>query len=149
MGVQFDQGEDEVTVWAGKLKSVETLITGVWPGFPTDLMSVFIVLATQCEGVSLMHDWLYESRMFFTDKLISMGAHITIADPHRVVIYGPSKLVGRKLETPDIRAGMSMVLAALVADGESEINRAELIERGYDNVVGNFNALGADISVVE
>ncbi len=149
MGIHFETYDDSVEVSAVKLDPVSVLTTGTWPGFPTDLMSVVIVLATQCEGVSLMHDWLYESRMFFTDKLISMGAHITIADPHRVVVYGPSTLAARNLETPDIRAGMAMVLAALVAQGTSEINRAELIERGYDNVVGNLNSLGAQISVVE
>lgn len=149
MGLQFEQKDDGILVRAGHLQAIGSLTTGVWPGFPTDLMSVVIVLATQCEGVSLMHDWLYESRMFFTDKLMSMGAHITIADPHRVVIYGPCQLVGRTLETPDIRAGMAMVLAALVSEGTSEINRAELIERGYDNVVGNLNSLGAKITVVD
>jgi UDP-N-acetylglucosamine 1-carboxyvinyltransferase len=146
MGLHFAYGDDEIKVSSEKLKALPSLITAVWPGFPTDLMSVIIVLATQAEGVSLMHDWLYESRMFFTDKLISMGAHITIADPHRVLVSGPAKLVGRNLETPDIRAGMAMVLAALIAEGESTINRAELIERGYDNVVNNFNSLGAAIS---
>ncbi len=149
MGVHFKYEENSITVSAGRLKSIPSLITDTWPGFPTDLMSVYIVLATQCEGVSLFHDWLYESRMFFTDKLISMGAHITIADPHRVLVYGPSKLVGRNLETPDIRAGMAMVLAALIAEGESTINRAELIERGYENVVGNLANLGAGISALE
>jgi UDP-N-acetylglucosamine 1-carboxyvinyltransferase len=87
--------------------------------------------------------------MFFTDKLMSMGGHITIADPHRVLVYGPSKLMGRNLETPDIRAGMAMVLAALVATGESTIHRAELIERGYENVVKNLQSLGAKISETE
>lgn len=146
MGVLFDYREDEIVVSASELKAIPSLITNTWPGFPTDLMSVVIVLATQAEGVSLMHDWLYESRMFFTDKLISMGAHITIADPHRVLVYGPSTLAGRNLETPDIRAGMAMVLAALIAQGESTINRAELIERGYESVVENFQKLGATIS---
>lgn len=124
------------------------LRTNVWPGFPTDLMSVMIVLATQAQGVSLLHDWIYESRMFFVDKLISMGAHITIADPHRVLISGPSKLMGRNMETPDIRAGMALVLAALVASGQSIIDKAELIERGYEDVVGKLSALGANIQRV-
>ena len=112
-------------------------------------MSVVIILASQAEGVSLLHDWMYESRMFFVDKLISMGAHMTIADPHRVLVYGPSKLMGRNLETPDIRAGMALVLAALVAKGESIINRAELIDRGYEDVVGKLLALGANIKKID
>lgn len=135
-----------IKVKRGQLKSLPKLSTNVWPGFPTDLMSAMIVLATQAKGVTLCHDWMYESRMFFVDKLISMGAHITIADPHRVLVYGPTKLYGRELETPDIRAGMAMVLAALIAKGESVINRAELIERGYENVVEKLSSLGAKIS---
>src|SRR5437667_10176573 len=99
-------------------------------------MSVVMVLATQSKGIILCHDWMYESRMFFVDKLISMGAKITVADPHRVLVSGKTKLVGRNLETPDIRAGMALVLAALIAKGESKIDRAELIERGYEDMVG-------------
>ena len=128
-----------------KILAIPKLHTNIWPGFPSDLMSVMIVLATQAEGVSLMHDWMYESRMFFVDKLINMGAHITIADPHRVIIYGPTKLSGRVLESPDIRAGMALVLAALIAEGTSVINKAELIERGYTDVVENLTKLWAKI----
>lgn len=148
MGLRFKEGKTSVKVWADKLVAHPEdpkLITNFWPGFPTDMVSISIVLATQAKGMSLIHDWLYESRMFFVDKLIAMGAHITIADPHRVVVYGPSELHGRNLETPDIRAGMALVLAALVAKGESTINRAELIERGYEDVVGKLSSLGAKI----
>ena len=112
-------------------------------------MSAAIVLATQCKGVTLCHDWMYESRMFFIDKLISMGANVTLADPHRVFVYGPDRLKGRNLETPDIRAGMALVLAGLIARGKSVINQAELIERGYEDVVGKLKSLGADIERVE
>ncbi len=149
MGAKVVKEKDTLTISATHLKALSSLITNIWPGFPTDLMSVIIVLATQAEGVSLMHDWIYESRMFFVDKLIGMGAHITIADPHRVVIYGPTKLRGRNLETPDIRAGIALVLAALVAEGQSVIDRAELIERGYEDVVEKLSSLGADIQRVE
>lgn len=145
MGVNFKQTKDGVIVSAKKLHSIPKLVTNIWPGFPTDLMSVFIVLATQARGVSLMHDWMYESRMFFADKLISMGANITIADPHRVLVYGPTPLSGRELESPDIRAGMALLLAGLIAKGKCKINRAELIERGYGNVTKNLQRLGADI----
>ncbi|TSC64753.1 MAG: UDP-N-acetylglucosamine 1-carboxyvinyltransferase, partial [Microgenomates group bacterium Gr01-1014_93] len=104
-GIKLIPMKDGFLVKSGRLKSPEKVITSIWPGFPTDLMSVVIVLATQSEGVILCHDWMYESRMFFVDKLISMGADITIADPHRVLVRGPSRLNGRVLETPDIRAG--------------------------------------------
>lgn len=149
MGIIFEKNGDKYLVYTKKLISHPNAIANPWPGFPTDLMSVLIVLATQSHGVSLMHDWIYESRMYFVDKLINMGAHITIADPHRVVVYGPTPLFGRELETPDIRAGMAMVLAALVAKGTSVINRAELIERGYEGVVEKLSNLGADIQKVE
>lgn len=149
-GVTFQKfGEDKIKVFADELKSVERLHVRPWPGFPTDLMSVFIVLATQAPGITLLHDWMYESRMFFVDKLINMGANIIIADPHRVLVYGPCKLKGRELETPDIRAGMALVLAGLAARGESIINKAELIERGYEDVVGNLIRLGVNIQRID
>lgn len=144
-GVKIEINDNYLVVSADKLISPVKIITNIWPGFPSDLMSVAIVLATQCKGVTLCHDWMYESRMFFVDKLISMGAQITLADPHRSLVYGPSKLKGRVIETPDIRAGMALVLAALVAKGESVINQVELIERGYEDVVGKLTDLGADI----
>lgn len=141
--------DDEIKVWADGLKAVERVHVRPWPGFPTDLMSAFIVLATQAQGVTLLHDWMYESRMFFVDKLINMGAKIIIADPHRVLVEGPSRLIGRELETPDIRAGMALVLASLCARGESSINKAELIERGYEDVVGNLIRLGVNIQRID
>ncbi|MCL4419650.1 UDP-N-acetylglucosamine 1-carboxyvinyltransferase, partial [Patescibacteria group bacterium] len=128
--IKITKEKDKLQASPIRLKLPPKLVTNVWPGFPTDLMSVAIVLATQSKGVILCHDWMYEGRMFFTDKLITMGAKITLADPHRVVIYGPCKLRGRVLETPDIRAGMALVVAALAARGTSVINQAELIERG-------------------
>lgn len=149
MGLFFEPGNEGIKVYAKKLQAIPRLITNVWPGFPTDVLSVVIVLATQARGVSLLHDWIYESRMFFVDKLIAMGANITIADPHRVLVYGPTKLKGRSLDTPDIRAGMALVLAALSARGKSTINRAELIERGYEDVVGKLSILGAKIARVD
>ncbi len=144
-GIRMEQKEGTIFVYPSKLKSCPRLITNIWPGFPTDLMSVAIVLATQSKGVVLCHDWMYEGRMFFTDKLITMGAKITLADPHRVLVYGPDKLRGRSLATPDIRAGMALVVAALVAKGKSVIYQAELIERGYEDVVGKLRGIGADI----
>jgi len=148
-GLQVEQNGDSVTFSAGSLKSPPRLVTNIWPGFPTDVMSVAIVLATQSKGMMMCHDWMYESRMFFVDKLISMGAHIILADPHRVLISGPKKLRARSLATPDIRAGMALVLASLVARGKSTINQAELIERGYEDVVGKLKSLGAQIERIE
>lgn len=144
-GVQIEREGDGIIVSAVSLKSHHKLVTNIWPGFPTDLMSCAIVLATQSKGMTLCHDWMYEGRMFFVDKLISMGAKIILADPHRVLIYGPNKLYGRVLATPDIRAGMALILAALVAKGRSVINQAELIERGYEDVIEKLKKLGAQI----
>jgi UDP-N-acetylglucosamine 1-carboxyvinyltransferase len=119
--------------------------TGLWPAFPTDLMSPLIVLATQAQGTTLCHDWMYESRMFFVDKLIVMGAQITQCDPHRVLVTGPTKLRGQELSSPDIRAGIALVIAALSAKGTSIIDRAELIDRGYENITERLQKLGASI----
>ncbi|HHX90904.1 MAG TPA: UDP-N-acetylglucosamine 1-carboxyvinyltransferase, partial [Paracoccus sp.] len=102
-----------------------------WPAFPADTMSIAIVTATQCEGVVLMFEKMFESRMFFVDKLIAMGARIVLCDPHRAIVAGPSKLRGARLESPDIRAGMAMLIAAMCAEGTSTINNAQQIERGY------------------
>lgn len=145
-GIKIEREEGSITVYPSKLKSIQKLTTNTWPGFPTDLMSVAIVLATQSKGITLCHDWMYEGRMFFTDKLISMGAKITLADPHRCLVYGPGRLRGRILESPDIRAGMALVVAALAAKGKSIINQADLIERGYEDVASKLRILGADIT---
>lgn len=116
-----------------------------WPAFPADVMSIAIVTATQCEGVILMFEKMFESRMFFVDKLIAMGARIVLCDPHRAIIAGPSKLRAARVESPDIRAGMAMLLAALCAEGTSTINNAQQIERGYERIDERLNALGANI----
>lgn len=149
MGLEFKVNNTFVTVSAKSINSIPALTVNIWPGFPTDVMSLAVVLATQARGLTLCHDWMYESRMFFVDKLITMGANITLADPHRVLVSGASKLKGKNLDTPDIRAGMALVLAALVARGKSVINRAELIERGYEGVVEKFASLGANIVRIE
>lgn len=146
--VKFKIDKDKLIVEDSKLKAVEKVVTDIWPGFPTDLMAPMIVLATQSEGMTILHDWMYESRMFFVDKLLSMGAKVEIADPHRVFVYGPTKLRGQKLDTPDIRAGMALVIAALSAKGKSEIEKSELIERGYENIVERLSNLKANIKKV-
>lgn len=147
-GVDYEIKGDTLTVKKSNLKAIEKVVTGLWPGFPTDLIAPMIVLATQSTGATIVHDWMYESRMFFVDKLISMGAKIEIADPHRVLVYGPSNMRGQKLDTPDIRAGIALVIAAITAEGDSEIARAELIERGYENIVERLKSLGAKIERV-
>jgi UDP-N-acetylglucosamine 1-carboxyvinyltransferase len=119
-----------------------------WPAFPADLMSIAIVTASQCDGVILMFEKMFESRMFFVDKLISMGARIVLCDPHRVIVAGPSKLRGASMISPDIRAGMAMLLAAVCAEGTSTINNADQIERGYERIEERLNALGAKITRV-
>lgn len=135
----------ELKVDPEKLASRQKFQTNIWPGFPTDLMSPLIVLATQAAGTVLMHDWMYETRMFFTDKLVSMGANITLCDPHRVIVTGPTPLVARHTASPDIRAGMSILIATLCAEGVSTIDHAETIERGYEDPVKRLTALGAKI----
>jgi UDP-N-acetylglucosamine 1-carboxyvinyltransferase len=119
-----------------------------WPAFPADLMSIAIVTASQCDGVILMFEKMFESRMFFVDKLISMGARIVLCDPHRAIVAGPSRLRAAAMISPDIRAGMAMLLAAVCAEGTSTINNADQIERGYERIDERLNALGAKITRV-
>lgn len=119
-----------------------------WPAFPADLMSIAIVTASQCDGVILMFEKMFESRMFFVDKLITMGARIVLCDPHRAIVTGPSRLRGASMVSPDIRAGMAMLLAAVCANGTSTINNADQIERGYERIEERLNALGARITRV-
>jgi len=117
-----------------------------WPAFPTDIMSIAIVIATQCNGTILFHDWMYETRMFFIDKLVGMGARIVLCDPHRCIVQGPNQLVGENLESPDIRAGLALTLAALAAKGTSYIRNIRQIERGYERIDEKLRSLGAQIT---
>jgi len=128
---------------------VPKLEDGPWPAFPADLMSIAIVVASQCEGLLLVFEKLFESRLFFVDKLIGMGARIVLCDPHRAVIAGPSPLRGQEVESPDIRAGMAMLLAALAAQGDSVIHNIGQIERGYERIDERLRALGAHIERVD
>jgi UDP-N-acetylglucosamine 1-carboxyvinyltransferase len=120
-----------------------------WPAFPADTMSIAVVTATQCEGMVLIHEKMFESRLFFVDKLIGMGARIVLCDPHRAIVSGPTRLRGSNVESPDIRAGMAMLVAALCAEGESTINNVGQIERGYERIDERLRALGAHIERVE
>lgn len=146
MGVLWELEGNTLHIKPSKLESFQKVFkTRPWPGFPTDLMSPFIVLATQTKGTVLCHDWMYEWRIFFVDHLIGMGADITIADPHRVIVSGPTKLHGELIATTDIRAGAALVLAAISAEGESIIEHAEIIDRGYEDFDKRLTAIGAKI----
>jgi UDP-N-acetylglucosamine 1-carboxyvinyltransferase len=117
-----------------------------WPGFPPDLTSIITVVATQVKGTVLIHEKMFESRMFFVDKLIAMGARIVLCDPHRAVVSGPAKLHGSELISPDVRAGMAMIIAAMCAEGGSVISNVYQIERGYEHLVERLASLGARIT---
>jgi UDP-N-acetylglucosamine 1-carboxyvinyltransferase len=121
------------------------VMDGPWPAFPADLTSVAVALATQAEGSVLVHEWMFESRLIFTDKLEAMGADIVLCDPHRAIVTGPRRLRGARLESPDIRAGMAMLIAALCAQGRSEIGNISQIDRGYERIDERLRALGAQI----
>ncbi len=151
-GVKYQFKGNNLKIFPSELHSPprdKKIQTRPWPGFPTDLMSPLVALATQVKGVTLCHDWMYEKRLFFVSYLKVMGAEITICDPHRVLVYGPTQLSGKKLQTPDIRAGMALVIAALCAKGESEIENIEILYRGYEKVTPKLKALGAQIKEVE
>lgn len=156
LGIECDVEGDDLIIPADQPRDIRSDLGGhvpkledqPWPAFPADVMSIAIVTATQCNGLILMHEKMFESRLFFVDKLIGMGARIVLCDPHRALIAGPSRLRGARVESPDIRAGMAMLLAALCADGESTIHNARQIERGYERIDQRLNALGAKITRV-
>jgi UDP-N-acetylglucosamine 1-carboxyvinyltransferase len=139
------QGDEELVVRQDAFGHVPKIDDGPWPAFPADLTSIALVTATQCSGVILIHEKMFESRMYFTDKLVGMGAQIILCDPHRAVVVGPARLSGGVLESPDIRAGMAMLIAALGAEGESMIKNIGQIERGYQHIDARLRSLGADI----
>jgi UDP-N-acetylglucosamine 1-carboxyvinyltransferase len=122
---------------------------GPWPMFPADLTSIAVALATQSEGSVIIHEWMFENRLVFTDKLQLMGAAITICDPHRAIVVGPRRLRGERVDSPDIRAGMAMVIAALCAEGTTEIGNIRHIDRGYERIDERLRALGARIQRME
>jgi UDP-N-acetylglucosamine 1-carboxyvinyltransferase len=155
-GALFQIEDDDVIVPADQhLHIVEDVRTSVskldsqpWPGFPSDMTSTAVVLATQAEGAILIHEKLYESRLFFVDKLVRMGARITLCDPHRAIVIGPTKLFGTTLESPDIRAGIALITAALCASGETRISQAHQIDRGFFEIEKKLGAVGAQIDRV-
>jgi len=157
LGVRWEVDGQDIVVPSGQRLEVEPDLGGAipsisvmpWPAFPTDLMSAAIVVASQSKGTVLFHDWMFEGRMFFIDKLVSMGARIILCDPHRCIVEGPRRLVGETLESPDIRAGLALVLAALAADGSSTIRNIGQIDRGYERIDEKLRNLGAAIERVD
>lgn len=145
VGVNFETGKNSLTIKkSGPLKA-HNIKTHEYPGFPTDLQSPYVVLMTQAEGSCLIQETIYDRRLIWTDMLSQMGANIISCDPHRVVIGGKSKLYGKKLISPDIRAGIALVIAALVAEGKTEIDNIYQIDRGYEDLDSRLRSLGADI----
>ncbi len=156
MGIYWETDGSSIRIHSGQeLRAVPALGGSVpkiddapWPGFPADLTSIALVVATQVNGTILIHEKMFESRMFFVDKLIDMGARIVLCDPHRAVVVGPSRLRGSELVSPDVRAGMAMLIAALCAEGKSTIHNVYQIERGYDSIADRLKKLGARIERV-
>jgi UDP-N-acetylglucosamine 1-carboxyvinyltransferase len=157
MGVVWTADGDDILVPADQPKKIVSdmdgaipeIKTNVWPAFPTDLMSIAITVATQMSGSILFHDWMFSGRMYFTDKLVGMGARIILCDPYRCLVQGPNPLYAEKLESPDIRAGMALLLATLAADGQSTIRNVRQIDRGYERVDDKLRQLGASIERIE
>ncbi len=141
-------GGQRLVVHADEGEYKSKIQDGPWPAFPADLTSIAVALATQAEGSILVHEWMFENRLIFTDKLVLMGADIVMCDPHRVIVTGPRRLRGEHVESPDIRAGMAVLLAALCAEGRSEIGNIRQIDRGYERIDERLRALGANIERV-
>jgi UDP-N-acetylglucosamine 1-carboxyvinyltransferase len=156
LGVHFELREQDVFVPADQPLTILDDLGGAvpkiddapWPGFPTDLMSIALVVATQAKGTVLIHEKMFDSRLYFVDRLIAMGARIILCDPHRAVVVGPSTLHGETLHSPDIRAGMALLIAALCAKGQSVIHNIHQIDRGYERIETKLQALGAQIERV-
>lgn len=150
IGVDFEFGDDWIKVRSGERPlRAHGIRTHEYPGFATDLQSPYLVLMTQAQGTALIHETIYDRRLIWTDMLSQMGANITMCDPHRVVVQGPTKLYGKRLMSPDLRAGIALVIAALIAEGKTEIDNIYQIDRGYEKLEERLQALGADIKRVE
>jgi UDP-N-acetylglucosamine 1-carboxyvinyltransferase len=145
MGLRCRYDDDRLTVEPSSLTAAGRITTGLWPGFPSDMVSLVTVLATQADGRTLVHDWLYELRLFALEQLSAMHAGLFLCDPHRIIVSGPSKLRGRLLDARDLRSGMALIAAALAAEGESRITPLETVERGYASLVERLQSLGARV----
>jgi UDP-N-acetylglucosamine 1-carboxyvinyltransferase len=148
MGLEFDLEDNLLTVRPSPLKGVKRITTGLWPGFPSDIVSLVTVLATQAEGRTLVHDWMYELRLFALEQLSAMRADLFLVDPHRIIVTGRTRLRGRTLDSRDIRSGMALIAAALAADGVSEVLEIETVERGYAGLVERLKSLGAEVEKI-
>jgi UDP-N-acetylglucosamine 1-carboxyvinyltransferase len=145
MGLDCDLKDDEFVVRPSSLRAVRRIVTGLWPAFPSDIVSLVTVLATQAEGRTLLHDWMYELRLFALEQLSAMGADLFLCDSHRIIVTGKTRLRGRALDSRDIRSGMALIAASLVAQGDGKILEVETVERGYADLVNRLTALGADV----
>jgi UDP-N-acetylglucosamine 1-carboxyvinyltransferase len=144
-GVRCELGDETLRVRESELEAAGRVTTGVWPGFPSDMVSLVTVLAAHARGSTLIHDWLYELRLFALEQLSAMRADFFLCDPHRIIVTGPTRLRGRSLDSRDLRSGMALIAAALAADGESVIGPIETVERGYASVVERLQSLGAEV----
>jgi UDP-N-acetylglucosamine 1-carboxyvinyltransferase len=149
MGVRCTVEDGLFRVEPSKAKAVRRLTTGLWPGFPSDLVSLLTVLATQADGRTLVHDWMYELRLFALEQLSAMRADLFLCDPHRIIVTGPTRLRGRALDSRDIRSGMALIAAALSAEGHSRLAPLETVERGYSRVVERLQSLGAQVEIAD
>jgi UDP-N-acetylglucosamine 1-carboxyvinyltransferase len=145
MNVNMELSEHRLAVRPSSLIAARRIVTGLWPGFPSDIVSLVTVLATQARGRTLLHDWMYELRLFALEQLSSMRADLFLCDPHRIIVTGPTKLRGRLLDSRDIRSGMALVAAALAAEGQSTVLEIETVERGYASLVERLQSLGAQV----
>jgi len=145
MGLQCRYDEDRLRVEPSSLTACGRVTTGLWPGFPSDMVSLVTVLATQADGRTLVHDWMYELRLFALEQLSAMRADLFLCDPHRIIISGPTRLRGRLLDARDLRSGMALIAAGLAADGESTVTPLETVERGYASLVERLRSLGAQV----
>jgi UDP-N-acetylglucosamine 1-carboxyvinyltransferase len=148
MRVNCAQDGDVFRVEASKLVGAGRITTGLWPGFPSDLVSLVTVLATQADGATLVHDWMYELRLFALEQMSGMGADLFLCDPHRIIVTGPRRLRGKSLDSRDIRSGMALIAAALIADGQSRVEPLETVERGYSRLVERLQKLGASVAKI-
>jgi UDP-N-acetylglucosamine 1-carboxyvinyltransferase len=146
MHLRFELEDGRFAVHPSRLIGMRRLTTALWPGFPSDMVSLATVLATQAQGGTLLHDWMYELRLFALEQLSSMRADLFLCDPHRIIVTGPTELRGRTLDSRDIRSGMALIAAALAAEGPSTVLEIETVERGYQNLVECLRSLGADVA---
>jgi UDP-N-acetylglucosamine 1-carboxyvinyltransferase len=145
MGLQCRYDSDRLLVEPSSLTACGRVTTGLWPGFPSDMVSLVTVLATQADGRTLVHDWMYELRLFALEQLSAMRADLFLCDPHRIIVSGPTKLRGRLLDARDLRSGMALIAAGLAAEGESTVTPLETVERGYASLVERLRSLGAQV----